>query len=120
MGKIRLYLEGIELELTNDTYSESLSNVDFRKTSEAGTTLRSVTRTGIPNLSIAYKCIDTELVKLKALSKRSSLIAKVYDEATDTLKDWKCYMDSFQSDLLVEDEHHRNYSVSFKLNDLED
>lgn len=119
MAKIKLIINDVELELTNDGYSKSLSSVDSRNTSEAGTTLRAVTRTGIPSLDISYKCIETEEVKLETYSKQSSLLAQLLDESTGELISWRCFMDGFKSDLVVEDNNHRYYNVSFKLNDLE-
>lgn len=120
MAKIKVLINEVELELTNDSYSESLSSVDSRNTSEAGTTLRAVVRTGIRELSISYECIETEKIKLEAYSKLSSLNAQIYDEASDSMMNWECFIDGFKSDLAVEDNHHRYYNVSFKLIDLED
>ena len=115
---ITLILNGIELELTNDSYKESFDNVDKLSTSEAGTTLRSVTRTGIRSLSVSYECIEDEKIKLDALSKRSSLIAQIYDETEEELIDWCCYMSGYSANLEL-DGNNRFYKVSFKLNDLE-
>lgn len=119
MAKIKLIINEVELELTNDSYSESYSSVDSRKTSEAGTTLRSVVKTDIRSLSISYKCIESDQIKLHEYSKLSSLTAQIYDETSQSMIPWRCFMDSFKSDLIVEDNTHRYYSVSFKLNDLE-
>ena len=115
---ITLILDGIELELTNDSYKESFKNVDSLSTSEAGTTLRSVTRTGIRGLNVSYECIESEKVKLDALSKQSSLCAQIFDETEEDIIDWRCFMSGYSADLEV-DGNNRFYKVSFNLNDLE-
>lgn len=117
--KIVLKLNNIALELTNDSYNESFSSVDNVNTSEAGTTLRDVTRTGIPSLSVAYECDGMEKAKLDAFSKASSLTATRYDETSQDNIEWDCFMSNYSANLIVETDDTRFYSVSFKLEDLE-
>ena len=117
--KITLILNSTTLDLTNDQYSESYSSVDSRNTSEAGTTLRAVTRTGIRKMSISYECIEADKIALEALTKLSSVTATLYDETTSANVTWTCFVDGFKADLQIEDSSHRYYKVSFTLNDLE-
>lgn len=117
--KIILKLNNIALELTNDSYKESFSSVDNVNTSEAGTTLRDVTRTGIPSLSVAYKCDGMEKAKLDAFNKASSLTATRYDETEQDDIEWECFMSGYSADLIIETSNTRMYAVSFKLEDLE-
>ena len=116
---ISLKLDNITLDLTNDKYTESFKNVDSLKTSEAGTTLRAVIRTGIPSLSVAYKCDGTEKGKLDTLAKASKLKAKRWDEGTSAVITWDCFMTNYSANLIVETGTERFYKVSFKLEDLE-
>lgn len=120
MSVIQLTLNGHTLELTSDKYTESFNAVDTINTSEAGTTLRAVVRAGVPSLSVAYKCIDSEKAALDYLNKQSSLTATRWSE-DDSGADiqWTCYMSNYSADLISEDSSHRYYKVSFKLNDLE-
>ena len=117
--KITLILNSATLDLTNDKYEESYSSVDLRNTSEAGTTLRAVTRTGVRKMSISYDCTETDKIALEALAKLSSVTATLYDETTATNVTWTCFVDGFKADLQIEDNSHRYYKVSFTLNDLE-
>ena len=117
--KIALKLDNTTLDLTNDQYSESFSSVDSRNTSEAGTTLRAVTRTGIRKMSVSYECTETDKIALEALAKLSSVTATLYDETTAANVTWTCFVDGFKADLQIEDNRHRYYKVSFTLNDLE-
>lgn len=120
MANIRLWLNNVELDLTDDDYSFSYKNVDSLKTSEAGTNLRDITRTGIPSMKISYECIESEKVKLLAYSKLSSLTAKYWDETTQAYKTWDCFMTGYSEKLIVEGTTHRYYKVGFTLEDLED
>lgn len=116
---ITLILNGITLNLTKDTFKKKLSGVAKNQTSEGGTTLRSVTRLGIPTYSIRYKCDGLEESRLEALAKEQMLTATLFDETTRGNIRWQCYMDEFNSELIVEDDETRYYKVSFTLNDLE-
>ena len=120
METVTLSLNGHVLELTDDKYSESYGAVDSRNTSEAGTTLRAVTRTHIPTLSVSYKCIDSEKAFLDECDKASRLTANKWsEEDSGCLLEWDCFMSNYSADLIVDGESHRFYKVSFKLNDLE-
>lgn len=117
---ISLKLDNITLDLTNDKYSESFKNVDSLKTSEAGTTLRAVVRTGIPTLSIGYQCDASEKAKLDTLNRASKLTCKRWDEESGAIVTWHCFMSNYSADLILETAITRFYKVSFKLEDLED
>lgn len=115
---IELKLNETTLELTMGTYKESFKNIDKTQTSEGGTTLRSVTRTGIRTLDVAYTCDGTEKAKLDALARAESLTATLYSEEYHDTQTWECYMEGYSSSLKVESSEDRFYKVSFKLLDL--
>lgn len=117
-NKIYLSLDGRELALTNDSFKESFSAVDNLNTSEAGTTLRSVVRTGIPSLSITYKCDAGEKKYLDKEVRKPVIVAKRWDEVSETKRTWRCFMSNYSADLIIETSTTRFYKVSFKLNDL--
>ncbi len=116
---IELKLNNVSLDLTNDKYTESYKNVDSLNVSEAGTNLRAVIRTAIPTLSVSYKCDAAEKKKLDGFAAASSLTASKWDESSEAVVSWDCFMDSYSADLIVETPTTRFYKVSFKLNDLE-
>lgn len=118
-NKIELKLNNETLELTNDKYEESYKNVDSLNVSEAGTNLRAVIRTAIPTLSVSYKCDATEKKKLDGFARASSLLAQKWDEYSEAVDSWTCFMDGYTADLIVETPTTRFYKVSFKLIDLE-
>lgn len=117
--KIRLALNNTYLDLSADKYTETHSAVDTINKSEAGTTLRAVVRTGIPTLSVSYKCDATEKALLDGFSRTSSLTCKRWSEGAAAETSWTCYMSNYQADLEIETSDTRFYKVSFKLNDLE-
>lgn len=108
-----------ELQLTNDSYKEPLSNIDHWSISEAGTNLRAVTRTGIPTLSVSYECDETDLKLLIWASKQSKLEVKKWSEESQSEVTWNCAMTDLSPSLKVETPNNRFYKVSFKLKDLE-
>lgn len=118
---IDLKINDVSLKLTNDSYKTTFSSVDNKATTEAGTTLRAVTRTGIKKMSISYKCDQVEKILLESYQALSYLTCKYYDETTSSMKSWRCYMDGYSEDLITESvgDKTRFYKVSFTLNDLE-
>lgn len=118
-AKIVLKLNGTALDLTNDKFDEERSSVDSINTSEAGTTLRSVTRTGVKGYSVSYTAIETDKILLDGFANAAYLTATIYDESTAAEKTWRCYISNYKVSLILEDKSHRFYKVSFKLNDLE-
>ena len=118
-AKIVLKLNGTALNLTNDKFDEDRSSVDSLNTSEAGTTLRAVIRTGIKGYSVSYTCIETDKILLDGFNDAAALTATIYDETTAQEKTWRCFMSNYKASLVLEDNSHRFYKVSFKLNDLE-
>ena len=118
-NKIELKLNNETLELTNDKYEESYKNVDSLNVSEAGTNLRAVIRTAIPTLSVSYKCDATEKKKLDGFARASSLSAQKWDEYSEAVVAWSCFMADYTANLIVETSTTRFYKVSFKLIDLE-
>ena len=118
-NKIELKINNDTLELTNDKYEESYTNVDSLNVSEAGTNLRAVVRTAIPTLSVSYICDSTEKKKLDGFARASSLLAQKWDEYSDAVDSWACFMDGYTADLIVETPTTRFYKVSFNLIDLE-
>lgn len=116
---IELKLNNTTLTLTADKYKTSYKSVDALNTSEAGTTIRSVIRTGILTMDIGYKCDAAEKKLLDGWNKASSLTCKYYDEETSAVKTWTCFMSNYSADLIMETSTTRFYKVSFKLNDLE-
>jgi len=118
-NKIELKINNDTLELTNDKYEESYKNVDSLNVSEAGTNLRAVVRTAIPTLSVSYICDSTEKKKLDGFARASSLLAQKWDEYSEAVDSWACFMDGYRADLIVETPTTRFYKISFTLNDLE-
>src|SRR5574344_126199 len=118
-NKIELKLINETLELTNDKYEESYKNADSLNVSEAGTNLRAVRRTAIPTLSVSYKCDAKEKKKLDGFARASVLLAQKWDEYSETVDSWACFVDGYTANLIVETPTTRYYKVSFTLNDLE-
>lgn len=111
-------LNGLTLALTKDSFKKSLSEVASNKTSEGGTTLRAITRLGIPTYQITYKCDGLEKSRLEALERSPLITAQIYDESINGTRLWNCYMSGFSASLIVENDT-TYYKVSFTLNDLE-
>lgn len=110
-----------ELSLTNDSYKETLKSVENTYVTEAGTKIRNIVRSGIYGLSISYKGTETEKVILDSAVKQDYLNVIVWDETEAAPMTHRMYIDpaSYGSSLIVEDDNHRYYELTFTLEDLE-
>lgn len=118
---ITLLINDTELAITKDSYKESLGSVEDTHTTEAGTTIREITRVGIYGLDISMTGTEEEKIFLDAAVQLDYLTVKVWDETAGGQAEHRMYIDpsSYSSSLIVEDAHHRYYDLSFKLEDLE-
>lgn len=118
---IILKINGTELALTNDSYKEKLDSVEDTHVTEAGTTIRTITRIGIYGLSVTYKGTEAEKILLDSAVQQDYLTVKVFDETLGAQTEHRMYINpsSYKSSLLMEDDDHRYYELSFTLEDLE-
>ena len=119
--KIILQLDSEELELSKDSFQESLGSEEQLFKTEAGTKNRLILRTGIYGLSVSYKGTEAEKVILDAAVQADSLSVKVWDETAAAQVTHTMFIDpgSYSTSLIAEDSNHRYYAFSFKLVDLE-
>lgn len=118
---IALYINNTELSLTKDSYKETLGSVEDTHTTEAGTTIRTITRIGIYGLSISYRGTEAEKLLIDAAVQLDYLIVRVWDELAADQVEHRMFIppSSYSASLIVEDDDHRYYELSFTLEDLE-
>ena len=115
--KITLEIDGDELAITKDSYTEKLGSEEQIFKTEAGTKNRLVTRTGIYGLSVSYKGTEEEKVLLDAAVLKNSISVDVWDETAVDYVTHTMFIDpgSYSASLISEDTDHRYYSFSFEL-----
>lgn len=118
---IGLFLNNVGLAITRDSYKETLTSVEDTHTTEAGTTIRNITRTGIYGLDVTMKGTEAEKARLDQLVQSDYVMVTVWDEVSTDLVTRRMYIvpSSYSSSLIIEDDNHRYYSLSFSLKDLE-
>lgn len=118
--KITLEIDSDELEISKDSYKETLGSEEQIFKTEAGTKNRLITRTGIYGLSVAYKGTEDEKVILDAAVQKSSVSVKVWDETAAAQVTHTMFIDpgSYSSTLISEDSNHRYYAFAFDLVEL--
>lgn len=118
---ITLFLNNTELSISNDSYKESLGSIEEIHVTEAGTKIRTISKIGIYGLSVSYRGTEEEKILLDSAVQQDSLSVSVWDETSHALVTHQMYIDpaSYSSSLIVEDDDHRYYELSFTLEDLE-
>ena len=118
---ITLTLNSSSLDITKDSYKETLRSVESTLTTEAGTRIREITRTGIYGLAVSYQGTEEEKRILDSAVQQDYLNVTVWDEADQATVIHRMYIDpsSYSASLISEDDDHRYYSFSFTLEDLE-
>lgn len=128
-GSNRIYLQ-----INNDVlpvepgkgYTINLGDYEQIDKTEAGTTVRNLTRTGIPSISVKLSCNKQMLQNLRNLKKSLSLDVKYYDPDKDTdengnnLANNLMYMTGYSEKMLADTKDGGIWDVSFSLEDLED
>lgn len=114
---ISLYFNNTEIPLTAGTYTEKRTYIDNRLTSEAGTMLRVVVRTGIVGLSVRLVADEDGKKLLDGFADSNSLTVKYYSEKAGAMTEFTGFIDGYSADLKIEDipNKHRWYDISFSV-----
>ena len=112
-----LYLNNTEIPLTAGTFTEERTYVDNRMTSEAGTTLRVLVRSGIVGLKVKLTANEATKAALDGYADAESLTVKYYSEKSSAYVEFTGFIDGYSADLKVEDvtNTHRWYDISFSV-----
>ena len=118
---ITLLINGTTLDLTKDSYKETMGSVEETHITEAGTTIRTITRIGIYGLDVTYRGTEYEKKLLDSAVRQDYLEVTVWDETEGSQVTHRMYIDpsSYGASLIVENDAHRFYEFSFSLKDLE-
>ena len=114
---IALYLNNTEIPLTAGTYKENRTYVDNQLTSQAGTIMRVLVRSGIVGLSVNLVADETTKASLDGFADAESLTVKYYSEKAAALVEFTGFIDGYSADLKIEDvtNTHRWYDISFSV-----
>lgn len=100
-------------------YSISLSDYDRTSQTEAGTTVREVTRIDIPSISVSFDCDKEMLKEMRSYKSKSSVIVKYFDPfETDELKEDLMYITNYKEQMLADTKDGGFWKISFDLEDL--
>lgn len=110
---IGLFINNVEIPLTQGAYDESWEHYQITGKTEAGTNRRDLIRSNILGLNITLQTTEALKNTLLTYNDEASLTVKYY--ADGVLTTWDAYMDDFSCKLQTED----LWEVSFKLVDLE-
>ncbi len=107
-----------KVTLTDDSYSETYSSVEYTQTTEAGTTRRDTVRVGfLSELSISLRTDDTVKGVFDDAVKEDSLTLTIWKEgATAT---WVCYMTDYKTNLIRDTTTTVFWELSCTFRDLE-
>ncbi len=121
LSKAYLSVNDVVLPVKRDDYTVTYKDVisDDGGTTEAGTTIRSVIREGVPSISVSFTVSEPVLITLRELKRKSSVSVVFYDAGVFS-DAWDMYIDNFQFSLLADDGHNAVYSVSMTLEDIAD
>lgn len=102
-------------------YNISIGDYEQVDKTEAGTSVRNLSRSGIPSISVMLRC-DKQMVRLyRQLRKRLSLDVYYYDpEGVNDLKYDLMYMTNYNEKFIADIKGGGIWEVTFNLEDLED
>lgn len=102
-------------------YSLSLSDYDRTSQTEAGTTVREVTRADIPSISVTFDCDKEMLIEMRGYKSKASVAVKYFDPSeTNELKNDLMYVTNYKEQMLADTKDGGIWKISFDLEDLGD
>lgn len=112
-----LYFNNTAIPLTAGTFTEKRTFVDNQMTSQAGTIMRVMVRSGIVGLEVKLIADDEEKAVLDGFADAESLTVKYYSEKAGALVEFTGFIDGYSASLKVEDttNERRWYEVSFSV-----
>ncbi len=112
LSKAYLSVNDVVLPVKRDDYTVSYKDVisDDGGTTEAGTTIRSVIREGVPSISVSFTVREPMLITLRALKSQSSVSVVFYDAGMFS-DAWDMYIDNLlRSHIFCSTRDHRQCS----------
>ena len=103
----------------NKGYSLSLSDYDNVNKTEAGTSIREVTRVDIPSISVSFDC-DAEMLRdMRKYKSKASVSVEYYDpsKSGDLNKD-EMFVTGYSEQMLADTNDGGIWRVKFNLEDL--
>ena len=101
-------------------YTISLGDYEQVDKTEAGTSVRNLTRTGIPSISVGFQCNRSMLITLRNLRNLLSVDVFYYDPtAGNDLRYDLMYITNYNEKFIADIEGGGIWSVSFNLEDLD-
>lgn len=100
-------------------YSLGLSDYDRTSQTEAGTTIREVTRMDVPSISVSFDCDVKMLKEMKSYKSKPSVLVKYFDASSENgLKEDVMYVTNYKEQMLADTLDGGIWKVSFNLEDL--
>lgn len=118
MATITLTINDTEIPLTKGSYSEKRNSVDNKNTTEAGTTVRELIRSGIVSLSVSLNCDAETKALLDGFADEASVTVIYWSESSSALVTITAYLDGYSASLLYDLSDDRIYDVSFTIEEL--
>lgn len=103
----------------NKGYSLSLSDYDNVNKTEAGTSIREVTRVDIPSISVSFDC-DAEMLRgMRKYKSKPSVLVEYYDPSkSGDLSEDEMYVKGYSEQMLADTDDGGIWRVKFNLEDL--
>lgn len=117
MSIIRLIINSTEIHLNAGSYQEYPRVIENQNETEAGTTHRTIVRTGIGHIDVSMNADNAEKAFFDECVNAAMLTVQYWSEGAEAMVTKTMFMkpDSYKADLIVETGGHRYYNVSFTL-----
>lgn len=114
---IQLFLDNVEIPLTNGGYKEIPLVKEERIETEAGTINRNIRRSGQGHLEVSFTADNDIKAYLDICVCADELSAKYFSENNEAVIEKTMFIDpdTYSADLIMENGENRYYSISFSL-----
>ena len=111
---VNLYFNGEQFPLYKDGYNLSMQTKEVRKETEAGTIIRDIKRTNVPNLQVSCPVNEEWYQKLNTYGGMASITVSYFSPVSLTVSSFDGFLDNVKFDL-IKDRIKTHWKASFEV-----
>lgn len=113
-------INGTTIQLSDTSYTEKYSSVEYTQLTEAGTRHRDAIRVGyLEELSVTLTTTGTVKTTFDYAAASDSVTLTIWSDGYNTNITWTCYVSSYSADLVRDTTNNTYWEIKITFTDLE-
>lgn len=112
-------INGTTIQLSDTTYTEKYSSVEYTQMTEAGTRRRDTVRAGyLEKLSVTLTTTGTVKTAFDTAAASDSVALTIWSDSANSSKTWICYVSDYSANLVRDTSTDTYWEISITFTDL--